>query len=130
MNTTESSLYNMQLIWQMTRGNTEKARKFIRLFVEKTPLTLKEYADLYNTRQFARLREMSHKIRPTFFYYGLNSVVEMLHRIEFLAEKETACTEIENLLVQVETVTGKAIDEMVAEYLDTGKHLDNVYATV
>jgi hypothetical protein len=125
-----NSLYNMQLIWQMTRGNTEKARKFIRLFVEKTPLTLKEHAAAYYSLDFPRLRELSHKIRPTFSYYGINSVVTLLHQIEFLAEKEELNAELESKLEQVKNITAAVIEEMVEEYLATGKHLQNVETTV
>jgi|WetSurMetagenome_2_1015567.scaffolds.fasta_scaffold716545_1 two-component system, sensor histidine kinase len=110
-------LYNTDLIQSLSRGNSELISKLINLFVNQTPAFVREMHQAYREKDFATFKNLVHKIKPTYGYFGIKEIERDIQLIELLAEMDVISDELELLLRKIERITKNVVDEMKTDYL-------------
>lgn len=110
-------LYSTDMIQSLSRGNSELIRKLIRLFVIQTPEFVREMHQAYKVKDFATFKNLVHKIKPTYGYFGIKEIDRDIQLIELLAEMGVTSDELELLLRKIEQITKNVVDEMKTDYL-------------
>lgn len=110
-------LYNTDMIQSLSRGNSELIRKLISLFVTQTPEFVREMHQAYKEKDFATFKNLVHKIKPTYGYFGIKEIERDIQLIELLAEMGVTSDELELLLRKIERATKNVVDEMKTDYL-------------
>ncbi len=105
------------MIQSLSRGNSELIRKLISLFVTQTPEFVREMQEAYKEKDFVSFKNLVHKIKPTYGYFGIKEIERDIQLIELLAEMGINSDELESLLRKIELTTKKVVDEMKTDYL-------------
>lgn len=80
----------------MVGHNPEFIIEVFDTFIEQTPFYLAELEDALSVKDWDKVGDCAHKIKPTFSYIGRNDVKEFMQAVEHHARERTAVEQIPN----------------------------------
>jgi HPt (histidine-containing phosphotransfer) domain-containing protein len=113
----DEKLYDLCMIEQLCRGNQEKVKKIVQVFIEQIPQSVEEIKSAYSKRDFLVIKNVAHRIKPTLSYYAIIQVEKDIQLIEKLAKEELATPELEVKIKKLDTVINQIVEQMKKDFL-------------
>ena len=107
---------DLSYLKQIADGNDAFIVEMIEMFLNKTPQALEEMNTYFQEQNWQELRQIAHRIKPSFTYIGLPDIQKTLAEIERLTidppqEPQT----VNALLVKVDQVSGSIFSQLQQE---------------
>ena len=115
-NPNPSTLYDLQLIYKMCRGDEEKVAKMIEVFISQISQSIQEIMTAYSEKDFLRIERLVHKIKPTLTYFGTTSLEKEAHSLEDLLLKKSELSELELKILSFNALTTEVVDKMKNDF--------------
>jgi len=106
---------DMTFLREISDGNDQFYREFIEMFLANTPVALQDLQESYASKQWERLRQTAHKIKPSFNYVGLKELNQLSAKVEELAKNRSESVEIEKMINRIIEVSAIALRELKEE---------------
>jgi HPt (histidine-containing phosphotransfer) domain-containing protein len=115
-NTNPNTLYDLQLIDKMCRGDEEKIAKMIAVFIDQISQSMQEISTAYTENDFIRIERLVHKIKPTLTYFGTTSLEKEALHLEDLLLNKSELSEIELKILSFNTLIKEVVDKMKNDF--------------
>lgn len=115
-NPNPNTLYDLQLIHKMCRGDEEKIAKMIEVFISQISQSIQEIMTAYAEKDFLRIERLVHKIKPTLTYFGTTSLEKEAVYLEDLLIKKTELSELELKILSFNMLTKEVVDKMKNDF--------------
>ena len=115
-NPNPNTLYDLQLIHKMCRGDEEKIAKMIEVFISQISQSIQEIMTAYAEKDFLRIERLVHKIKPTLTYFGTTSLEKEAVYLEDLLIKKTELSELELKILSFNMLTKQVVDKMKNDF--------------
>lgn len=80
---------DLTFLRSFTKGDPEKIRKYIGMFLESAPQQLSLMEQYYAERNWPSLKVAAHSLKPQMNYMGITDLEHTIKDIEFMAGTET-----------------------------------------
>ena len=108
-------LYDLSLIIQMSRGNKDFLNKIILVFIEQTPVAVKQIIAAWEAKDFETIKRVAHKIKTNLDNFGIDELKPLIRSIESLADEGLATHELEEKIYKLEKVVNLVIGGLTKE---------------
>jgi HPt (histidine-containing phosphotransfer) domain-containing protein len=115
-NPNPNTLYDLQLIHKMCRGDEEKVAKMIEVFISQISQSIQEISTAFAEKDFLRIERLVHKIKPTLTYFGTTSLEKEAVNLEDLLIKKTELSELELKILSFNMLTKEVVDKMKNDF--------------
>ncbi|MBX9807941.1 MAG: Hpt domain-containing protein [Flavobacteriaceae bacterium] len=115
-NPNPSTLYDLQLIHKMCRGDEEKIAKMIEVFISQISQSIQEIMTAYSEKDFLRIGRLVHKIKPTLTYFGTTSLEKEAVYLEDLLLKKSELSELGLKILSFNALTKEVVDKMKNDF--------------
>lgn len=82
MSINEEISIDLSYLTEVASGNTEFIVEMIDIFLAQTPGHVKELTAAVEVKEWKRIAELAHKIKPTLAFMGVESAKEVMAEIE------------------------------------------------
>lgn len=106
---------NLGFLREISDGNETFFKEFIQLFLASAPQSIADMEKWYAESNWENLRQVSHKIKPSFNYIGLKELNQAAARIEECSKKQDNIDEIKPLIDKIKTICKAAFVELEME---------------
>jgi signal transduction histidine kinase/CheY-like chemotaxis protein/HPt (histidine-containing phosphotransfer) domain-containing protein len=113
-----SALYDLSKLNTMSGGNQVFVDKMLRLFIEHTPLSIKNLTESYSKKDFEAVRKVAHSLKTAIDNMGIQSLKNEIREIEHSAETYQTSRRLEFLITKVETVITKVVYDLSSHLLN------------
>lgn len=110
------SYYDITDIKTISRGNQDFINKMLKMFVDQTPAHMEEMKLRYEAKDYQRLGEVAHKIKPTIDSMGINSIKTTIREVEKIGKTGVDAHLLPDLLRQIEYALTMAIKAIKKDY--------------
>jgi PAS domain S-box-containing protein len=112
-----SKCVDLNYLYKRTKANPELMIEMISLYLDQTPSLINKMKESLKDKDWDSLRTAVHKIIPSFSIMGIQKKFEdMAKKIQEYAVSKQHLDEVEELVVQIETICSRACDELKEEY--------------
>ncbi|MFM8432074.1 MAG: response regulator, partial [Bacteroidota bacterium] len=107
---------NLTYLKQISDGNDAFIIEMIEMFLNKTPKALEEMNEHFKRQNWEELRQIAHRIKPSFTYIGLPDIQKALAEIERLtADSSKEPATVSQLLGRVDTASRSVFQQLQQE---------------
>ena len=117
VDTPTEKLYDLCMIEQLCRGNQEKVKIMVKVFIDQVPHSVEEIKLAFNKRDFVKIKNVAHRIKPTLSYYAIVKIEKDIQQIERLAKEELATPELELRIKKLDEVINEIVSQMKKDFL-------------
>jgi CheY-like chemotaxis protein len=89
---------DLTFLREISDNNEVFFKEFIAMFLENTPVSILEMKEAVESQDWEKLRQASHKVKPSFNYVGLKELNSKAARIEELSKNKSGIEEIRTCL--------------------------------
>lgn len=108
-------LYDLSKIREISRGNDAFVKKMIALFVDQVPASMEEIHAAFQRNDFAIIKAVAHRIKPSIDNMGINCLKNEIRKIETMALENRHSKDLTFLIQKVDVTLKKVIEELKAE---------------
>jgi len=109
------TLYSLDKLIGMSRGNNEFVTKMINLFVTETPSALNNINSHIAAQDFQRVRAIIHRIKPSLKMLSIDSIEREVQKIEDCCLENINLTMIPDLFKNIDRTCNLVIEKMKQE---------------
>ncbi len=106
---------DLSYLKQIGGDNPAFMMQMIEMFLQKTPEALEEMNEKFKQQSWEDLRNVAHRIKPSYTYVGLGEIQKMLAEIENNSMTKTNLEAIPQLITQVEEQSRSAFKALEVE---------------
>jgi len=106
---------DLSYLKQIGGDNPAFIMQMIEMFLQKTPIALEEMNEKFKQQSWEDLRNVAHRIKPSYTYIGLGEIHKMLAEIEDISSTQTNLDSIPGLMNTVEIQSQAAFKALEAE---------------
>ncbi|MFN3939657.1 MAG: Hpt domain-containing protein, partial [Chitinophagales bacterium] len=99
----EPSLINLRFLESFTNGDTAKMKKYINMFIQSAPDAINQMKQLHAAGNWNQLRTVAHSLKPQLGYMGIDTVKELILRIEEYAGEGKKTDIIAQMITELES---------------------------
>jgi len=110
-------LYDLCMIEQLCRGNQEKIKKMVEVFIVQAPKSVEEIKIAFLQGDFAVIKTVAHRIKPTLSYYAIIKIEKDIQQIERLAKEGSNSDELKLKIMKVDDVITRVVEKMKQDIL-------------
>ncbi len=111
----EKRVTDLNHLRKLADGNIGFVIEMVEMFLAKTPAEVELVENYYKNKDWDELRQIAHKIKPTFGYVGLKDIQATLATIENNCGSKTDLDKLKVLIDKVLQVSAKAFKELEEE---------------
>ncbi len=108
--------YDLTLIDKMCRGNQEQVAKMVKVFVNEVSQSVKEINLAYSEKDFPAIKKLTHKVKPTLTYFGVEKLQKELLQLEALLLKDFEIAEIESSIQKLTNLTTEVVEKLNTDF--------------
>jgi len=109
----DSSGLDLNNLYELTGGDKELLKEIMELFLDQTPGLMSKVLTHFKSNEYAKVKEFSHTLKPTFTYVGMDKATELAEQIELMAgENNPDAEKLEELINEMNTICTQAIDKV------------------
>ncbi len=108
---------DLSYLQQIGGDNPAFIMQMIEMFLQKTPVALEEMNEKFNQQNWEDLKNIAHRIKPSYTYIGLGRIHKMLAEIEDNSSTKTNLESIPELINSVEIQSLEAFKALEAELI-------------
>ena len=106
------NIINQEHLNTLSRGNKTFIKEIVDIFVEQNPIEIRELEDAIINKNYSSIRSISHKMKTSVGFIGINQLLPELTNIENLAINEGDLNNIRSIFNNVKVICQKAIIEL------------------
>lgn len=106
------NIINQEHLNTLSRGNKTFIKEIVAIFVEQNPIEIRELEDAIINKNYSSIRSISHKMKTSVGFIGINQLLPELTNIENLAINEGDLNNIRSIFNNVKVICQKAIIEL------------------
>ena len=91
-------LFSLDKLKKISNNNNEFIERMIGLFIDQVPQSVSEIRKAFEDKDFARVKSVTHRIKPTIDNMGIQSLYQVVRDIEFLTVNETESKKLPALI--------------------------------
>jgi signal transduction histidine kinase/DNA-binding NarL/FixJ family response regulator len=114
-----TSLYNLEELRVITRGNPEFFNEMIQTFLENAKEGIRHIREAYSNADWEGIRETSHRLIPSYKHLSIHGVVSDLIELKSRAGTENDPHQLGFLVDRIEEHTAKVSKDLAKELLPT-----------
>ncbi len=112
----QKRITDLTFLHEMSAGaNANFFKEFISLFVQNIPLSLADLEQGLKDKDWEKVRQAAHKMKPSVNYVGLKQTYEMVMKVEKFSKEKINLDEVAEMIKKVIDDCGIAILELEAE---------------
>lgn len=122
MSSENNLIIDLSYLQEVANDNTEFMVEMIDIFLAQTPEYVQSLSDAVANKDFSKIAEMAHKIKPTLAFMGANKARDTMASIELRAREkenyEAIAEDFKNLKGDLDLIFEKLIEkrkELLAE---------------
>ena len=115
-NKPEIQLYDLSLIDKMCRGNQEQVEKMIHAFISQTSKSIQDLKLAGTKNDLIKMKAITHKIKPSFTYYGTIKLEKEVKILESLILEEYEMFLLDLKIDTVAKLATQIIDKMKNDF--------------
>ena len=108
---------DLSYLKQVGGDNPAFIMQMIEMFLQKTPVALEEMNEKFNQQSWEDLKNIAHRIKPSYTYVGLGNIHKMLAEIEDNSSTKTNLDSLPDLINNVEMQSQMAFKALEAELI-------------
>lgn len=108
-----NGLYKLDMLEKISRGNEAFVSKMIDLFIQQTPVAVKEIKEAYESGDFTKVKSVAHKMKPSIDNMEIASLVSDIRQIEALALQGKRSEELGILISKLDEVIEKVVTDLI-----------------
>ncbi len=107
-------LYDLGMIEKLCRGDINKTKKMLELFIHDIPASVEEIKQAYKRLDFITLKKTAHRIKPVFALYSIVKIENDIVMIENSGMEERVTPELESKINHLSSIIGEVAQQMNA----------------
>lgn len=111
----QGRLTNLNFLKEMSDENDSFIKDFITLFLQNAPESIQALQQHLKKEEWEQMRQVAHKIKPSFNYLGLKNLHQAAASIEEYTKQETKHHEIPGLIDLIVKTTKVAFKELESD---------------
>lgn len=105
-------LYDLGMIDKFCRGDKDRTKKMIQLFVKDMPVSIEEIKQAYKAKDFIALKKTAHRIKPVLSLYSIVKIGQDIEVLANLRMEEMITPETEFKINKLDNVISLVTQEM------------------
>lgn len=110
------NLYNLTLINKMCRGNQEQVAKMVKVFVNEISQSVEEINTAYSKKDFQAIKKLTHKVKPTLTYFGVEKLQKELLQLDDLLLKDFEIAAVESSIQKLTDLTTEVVEKLNTDF--------------
>ncbi len=94
----------------------EFIRSIVEMFIANTPGSIANIKEAFDADEMERLRQVAHKLKPHYTFFGVLHLQTALQMIEDIAKSGEGKESLPDLITLVEKNTAPMIEQMKADF--------------
>lgn len=107
-----AKLANLTFLINFTKGNKEKIRRYVEMYITSTPTVIEEMKISFKEGNYENVRLKAHSIKPQIQYMGIEELGSVLMRIENIIIQNEGIEQLSELLQIAERINKQASVEL------------------
>lgn len=103
---------NLDFLEQFARGDKNRMVKYIQMFLKAGPAGIDSMQHHYDAKDWEQLKSAAHSLKPQVGYMGINSLKQIIPRIEEYAREQVNLDEVPELISKVRGICDGAFEEL------------------
>jgi HPt (histidine-containing phosphotransfer) domain-containing protein len=103
---------DLSYLKKVSNGDDSFIKEMIKVYLKETPEALKNLETHLENKDWKKFRAVTHKMKPSFSFFGLTTVYDVVNSMEEYSDKETHLTELPEMLEKVKGICCQAISEL------------------
>ena len=108
-------LYSLEKLREMASDDDIFIEKMIQMFLEQAPAMAAAVAEAYSQMDFAKVKSVAHKLKPSLDFMGIYDLLEDVKEIEQLALAGEPGDRLKTLINKLNAVMDEACDQLREE---------------
>lgn len=105
-------LYDLGMIDKFCRGDKERTKKMIQMFVKDMPVSVEEIKQAYKEKDYISLKKTAHRIKPVLSLYSIVKIGQDIEVLANLRMEELITPETEFKINKLDSVISLVTKEM------------------
>jgi HPt (histidine-containing phosphotransfer) domain-containing protein len=106
------SIIDLSYLREIAMGDKEIVIETTKLFLENTPGILDNMEEYFANKEWDKLYEQAHKIKPNLQYMGMEQARELIIEIEEQARTQNISEDLENKIKEFNSICSQGLDEL------------------
>ncbi|MEM9888091.1 MAG: response regulator [Bacteroidota bacterium] len=115
---TQSILYDLSKLKEMSRGNKKFIQKMLRLFIELTPKSIENLSNALKANDLVSIKKIAHKLKPSIDHLNISSIKTAIRSLESDSISHQSRTELGDLVHFVITTLEQSIAQIKQRELE------------
>ena len=112
----DNRLYDMNSLNEVSRGNKEFIVTLARIFLNTIPKNCKEMAEAAECKNWDRVSNLAHKLKPTIDTMNIKSIKQEIRAIEINAKNKADLASVTKLINKVNSIIDKTADQLKEQF--------------
>jgi HPt (histidine-containing phosphotransfer) domain-containing protein len=112
---TEKS-YNLNMIEVLCRGDKEKIKKMICLFVEQMPSSIEQLKIAESGMNYLEITKIAHRIKPILAYYSLTEIEKNITILEQATATVASTVDLKTIIHDLSKSVSNVIEELKKDF--------------
>ncbi|HNR20340.1 MAG TPA: response regulator [Bacteroidia bacterium] len=108
-------LTNLEFLRQMSDSTNSFFIEFIQLFLKNTPDSLNDLSNALKVKDWEKIRQVAHKMKPSMNYIGLKQTYEIVQKLEQNAKQQIHLDEVPEMISKISDACQIAFLELEEE---------------
>lgn len=109
-----NTLINLNYLDSFTKGDVEKQRKYIEMYLKSTPGVIWDFQTELDNQNLDNLRLKAHSIKPQAKYFGIESIEKILIEIESIVSNGGDVGKLQQLVTDAGEISDRVVIELNA----------------
>lgn len=109
-------LTNLDNLHDMANGDQEFMKEMVVIFLEDTPLYVKELEAAVKNNDWEGISRVSHKMKSSVRVFGVESLVDSLVALEFIEKEDNKAEVAKKHLSVVQEKVAASLEELKADF--------------
>ncbi len=111
--TANKSGLDLNSLYELTGGDEDLLKEMLDLFLDQTPTLMNKVVSHYESKEYNRVKEFSHTLKPTFTYVGMDKATGIAEQIELMAaEAEPDVEKLGKLVRELNLICNEALEKV------------------
>jgi len=112
----ESNIVDLSFLTKFTKGDQNKIKYFVEMYLRTARQLFGEMSDLYETMSNDELYSRAHSLKPQCAYVGIIGLKELLIEIEIATKENANRDSIHELVLKAIELNNKGMEELSAQF--------------
>lgn len=110
--TNSCNVTDLTYLKQISNGDDHFIKEMIEVYIQQTPEAISNLEKHLKNKDWKMVRSVTHKIKPSFSFFGLTDLSEIVNSIDEYCEKQIHLELLPDMISKVKSTCAKAVIEL------------------